>query len=85
MKFNLIVSAIVIALLSVPALAAKPSSFKKGGDVKLADGTSVTSSVVTCSDGAEVILPKIEKKWCTDIGSTYCSKKRMKAAKKACK
>lgn len=85
MKSNIIISAIAITLLSVPALAAKPSSFKRSGDIKLADGTSVKSSMVVCSNGKEFTLPNIEKKWCTDINSTYCSKKRMKTAKQACK
>lgn len=85
MKINLFVSAVVIALVSAPVLAAKPKSFKSSDNVALADGSMVDAAVVVCTNSQEVTLPKIAKKWCTDIDATYCSRDRMKAAKKACR
>ena len=74
--------------LSASALAAKPTSIVFDSNGQTADGTPYGSYQVKCSNGKKQPLTAWEnrKKWCVgDAASQECTKKQIKAAKKACK
>ena len=74
--------------LSASALAAKPTSIVFDSNGTTADGTPYGSYLVKCSNGKKQPLTAWDnrKKWCVgDATSEECTKKQIKAAKKACK
>lgn len=85
MQKGLLVSVVAAAFISAPAFAAKPKKFVSGGEVTLESGAQAEASIVTCTNRQEFTLLRIDGQWCVDEAGSYCSKKRMKAAKKACK
>lgn len=85
MKTLIAVSALV---LSISALAAKPTSIKYVEDLVLADESIYSHYVVTCSDGkaADISAWDNRRQWCLGKGiKDACSKKQIKAAKQVCK
>lgn len=75
MKLRLFISALAMSAVVTGAQAASPKSFKAG--------ETPDSKIVVCSNKAERLLVKKESQWCNE--ADYCSKSRMKVAKKACK
>ncbi len=74
--------------LSASALAAKPTSIVFDSNGQTSDGTPYGSYQVKCSNGKKQPLTAWDnrKKWCVgDAASEECTKKQIKAAKKACK
>ncbi len=82
---RLLISVMTAALISAPAFAAKPKKFSDGGEITLGDGSVVEASIVTCTNNEAIPLLNKDGQWCIDEEGSYCHKKRMKAAKKACK
>jgi hypothetical protein len=88
---NFVIKTIVagsLLVLSVSALAAKPTSIVFDSNGATADGTPYGSYQVKCSNGKKQPLTAWDnrKKWCVgDASSEACEKKQIKAAKKACK
>ncbi len=77
-----------LLVLSTSALAAKPTSIVFDSTGTTADGTQYGSYSVKCSNGKKQPLTAWDnrKKWCVgDAASEECTKKQIKAAKKACK
>ena len=73
---------------SVGALAAKPVKITPADKGVAADGAEYRNYVVQCSNGKKQPLTswKSGRKWCIGQASQEnCSKKQIKAAKKACK
>ncbi|NIB44016.1 hypothetical protein HBA55_30720 [Pseudomaricurvus alkylphenolicus] len=77
MKVRMLLGALALSVLATGANAASPKGFKAG--------ENSDSKIVICTNKAEHVLTKAEGKWCTAGEGAYCSKNRMKAAKKACK
>ncbi len=77
-----------LLVLSVSALAAKPTSIVFDSNGATTDGTPYGQYQVKCSNGKKMPLTAWDnrKKWCVGEGSTeQCQKKQIKAAKQACK
>ena len=76
------------ALLTFSAAAlAGPTAMKDAGTEQGADGRSFSKVEVSCSKSSElrtVVQYEGSKEWCLSDES-YCSKKKIKAAQKACK
>lgn len=85
MKLKAIAGVLAIALISAPALAAKPKKFLGGEPVTLASGAVVETSTVVCTNGSEFVLTNEDSKWCFAGDEQYCHKDKIKAAQKACK
>ncbi len=83
----IIISAALITV-SLSASAAKPVKITPGTKGVAANGEKYRNYVVKCSNGKQLPLTSWEngKKWCVGEASLEnCSKKQIKAAKKACK
>lgn len=81
---NLLLSTLLVC--GSAAAVAGPKSMA-AGESGVKNGRDYDSKVVTCSGRSEpvtIFMFKDDKKWCLDDDS-YCTKSKMKAAKKACK
>jgi type II secretory pathway predicted ATPase ExeA len=85
MKTKQLLCVMALSLISSAVMAGKPSSFKNAVDTTLPNGDSAKTKIVVCNNKAEFSMLEISNKWCTDAESTYCSKNKMKIAKKLCK
>lgn len=84
--FTIIAAALMTVSLS--AAAAKPVKITPGAKGVAADGAAYRNYIVACSNGKQQPLTswKNGKKWCVGEASLdNCTKKQIKAAKKACK
>lgn len=87
-KTALIVISTALMTVSLGAFAAKPVKITPGEKGIAADGEKYRNYVVKCSNGKQQPLTswKNGKQWCVGEASLEnCSKKQIKAAKKACK
>lgn len=83
-----LISATLLMAFAISASAAKPTSITFQSDAKTAEGVEFASYVVKCSNGQSRPLTAWDqrKKWCVGSESVEnCTKKQIKAAKKACK
>jgi len=88
MKSTRAASFTLLALFATSTLAATPVKMARQADQETSDGVPYTTYLVSCSDSSEKMLTVWEdgKKWCIgDTTSTECEKKKIKAAKKACR
>lgn len=85
MKLKAIAGVLAIALISAPALAAKPKKFMDGEPVTLANGTVAKTSTVECTGGSQFSLTNEDGQWCFAGDEKFCHKNKIKAAQKACK
>ncbi len=76
------------ALLTFSTAAlAGPTAMKDAGTEQGADGRTFSKLEISCSNTSEprtVVQFEGSKEWCL-ADNSYCSKKKIKAAKKACK
>ena len=88
MRYPRMISVAALCLsVSLSAAASKPITFKPGEKGVSATGEKFRSYTVTCSDKKVHPLTswKYGKQWCVGhLSADYCSKKRIKAAKRAC-
>ena len=86
-KLFAIAATIPLMVLSLNALAAKPTSITFEAEGTTPDGIEYARYIVKCSNGEQQPLTAWDqrKKWCVGAESTEnCHKKQIKAAKKAC-
>ncbi|MGB1140678.1 MAG: hypothetical protein ACPG1A_07245 [Halioglobus sp.] len=88
MKLLQMTAAAALIGVSAASFAAKPTSIVFNANGETADGTAYATYTVKCSNGkkAEMTAWNNLRKWCVgDSASEDCEKKRIKAAKTACK